>query len=72
MEGKAALKQQKFKKASDVDEWQKVMRFMSSEESDMEDDQEVLKVQSAVPEEPGENMFCNLDVEAAKFKRLHS
>lgn len=71
----SALKKMKFKKPSDSDLWQKVLvsDLMSSEESGMDEEDEVLKVHS-LPWRSSKvtKMFQHLDMEVVKAKSPQS
>ena len=67
----AALRKLKFKKKSDADVWMKVMclDMMSSDESGMDEEDEVYRVR-VLPwrKDPVKRMFNTLDSEALKVK----
>ena len=67
----AALKKMNFSKKSDADVWMKIMclEMMSSDDSDMDEDDEVYRVR-ALPwrKEAVKRMFNTLDNEALKIK----
>ena len=75
LERQAALKQQDFKRPSDMGIWKQLMKteFMSSEESDVDDDEEVLKVHD-LPwrRDIVDTMFSALDIDAANGKTAQS
>ena len=71
----SALKKKKFKKPSDCDLWMKVLvnDLMSSEESSMDEGEEVLKIHSLPWRSSKVNkMFSSLDMEASKSKTPQS
>ena len=69
------LKFQKFKKSSDLALWEQVMKveYMSSEESDVDGDEDVLIVRKLPWRKPTvTKMFATLDAETAKKKTSQS
>lgn len=71
----SALKKMKFRKSSDVDLWRKIVTLdlMSSEESSMDEEEEVIKIHP-LPWRASKvtRMFQHLDTEALKSKSPQS
>lgn len=75
MERKASLKLKKFKKESDKALWEQlmIMDFMSSEESDMDGDEDVLIVHSLPWRKPSvKKMFSTLDADISRNRSSQS
>ena len=71
----ASLQLQKFKKQSDKLLWEQLMKaeYMSSEESDIDEGEDILKVHDLPWRKPGvKRMFATLDSETAKRKTPQS
>ena len=75
MDRRAALKLQKFKKTSDQAQWEQLLKieYMSSEESDVDGEEDVLTVRDLPWRKPAvKRMFSTLDAESAKRKTPQS
>lgn len=70
-ERRGALKHKKFKKTSDMALWEKLMKveFMSSEESDIDGEEDVFVIHDLPWRKPSvKRMFSSLDAESSKNK----
>ena len=75
MDRRAALKFQKFKKPSDKSLWEQLLKtdYMSSEESDIDGEEDVLNVHNLPWRKPAiKKMFATLDAESSKRKTAQS
>lgn len=72
---RAALQLQNFKKPSDKSLWEQLMKtdYMSSEESDVDGEEDILKVHDLPWRKPAvKKMFATLDAESTKRKTAQS
>ena len=75
MDRRASLKLQKFKKPSDMAQWEQLLKveYMSSEESGVDEEEDVLIVHDLPWRKPAvKKMFSTLDAESAKHKTAQS
>lgn len=75
MDRQSSLKVQKFKKPSDRSLWEQLMKteYMSSEESGVDGDEDILKVHDLPWRKPSvKRMFATLDSESAKRRTPQS